>query len=188
MIKQTPFSLFIRQALNYPLDIPFLPQESDVKLGVVYSAGQKTGSYAGGGSCDYPAEADVKKGVQFDTETKTGTYGPLPNDLEWQTVNDLAMSQPAAVIYAQYLDADGVTVDETPQNIWRLPKCSEAVYSCASYFFGGPSPLIIWPWEILFWSDYNFSGFAAYFGVQYGQTVANVNMDTMEYHVRCVKI
>jgi len=48
MQKQTPFSLFIRQALLYPLVSPFLPQPSDVKKDVSYASGQKVGTYEAG--------------------------------------------------------------------------------------------------------------------------------------------
>lgn len=44
MSKLLPLDLFIRQALLYPLDSPFLPPENKVEKGYSYAAGRKTGS------------------------------------------------------------------------------------------------------------------------------------------------
>lgn len=44
MSRLTAFQLFIRQALLYPLTAPFLPAVDDVRVGVIYSAGQLTGT------------------------------------------------------------------------------------------------------------------------------------------------
>lgn len=99
MSRLTAFQLFIKQALQYPLASPFLPPENKVEKDYSYANGQKTGEM-------YP--------------------GTKPR--EWQTIQNLRFNYANAVHYAQYLEADGVTVASTPQNIWRLPTTSEYAY------------------------------------------------------------
>ena len=109
MNKITAFGLFIKQCLLYPLESPFLPDESVVELGVSYAAGQKIGS-----------------------------YNPVSPALVWQDDQNQSMDFASAQIYAAYLDADGVNVDEIEQDIWRVPTEIELMNAlCNSYIDGG---------------------------------------------------
>ena len=109
MSKYTPFSLFIRQALLYPLASPFLPAEADVKLAVSYANGKLTGSYT-----------------------------PVGPPLIFQPEPYLNMDWDAAAIYAEYLEIDGVTVSETPQSIWHIPTIEE-LFSVIDYLTFNPA-------------------------------------------------
>jgi len=98
--KYTPFSLFIRQALLYPLTSPFLPAEADVKFGVSYANGKLTGQF-------------------YQT--------PPPEN--WQNDQNVTFNYADAVDYAAHLEVDGVTVNPEVQNIWRLPTISELIFA-----------------------------------------------------------
>ena len=160
-MKQTPFSLFIRQALQNFTGNSFIPQESDVKSGVQYASGQKTGSYAGGGG-----------------------------DPIWQYDQNQNLDWSSAQIYAQYLDADGATVDETPQNIWRLPTIGELMKAKTDGFIssdgGGGFLSNSYHWSAS--EDIHNAG-QAWFVFAY-PSVLNLYSDSEEisFHVRCVKI
>jgi len=97
MKKQSPFSLFIRQALLYPLASPFLPAVAYVKKDVSYANGALVGT--------------LEAGPVVLTWQPIATYGPV----DWYDANT----------YSEYLEIDGETVSETPQNIWRLPDESQ---------------------------------------------------------------
>ena len=95
---KTGFNLFVRQALLYPLTSPFLPSVADVKKDVSYANGELVGI--------------LEAGVPV--LTWSSSYGSY---LDWLT----------ALIWAEYLEIDGVTVSETPQNLWRLPYLEELI-------------------------------------------------------------
>lgn len=99
------FNLFVRQALLYPLTSPFLP-----------------------------AVADVKKDVSYANGSLLGTYEVAPSVLTWTDSTFSGMDWDTAVLYAQYLDADGTTVDETPQNYWTLPTESQLLSAISDQF------------------------------------------------------
>jgi len=161
MSKFTPFNLFIRQALLYPLTSPFLPAVGDVKLATSYAAGQKI-----------------------------GTYDPVPPPLEWQTDPDLLKTWADAVDYALHLEADGITVNEDPQNIWRLPTSVEIVKALSDQLFsdgsGVPGGFAT---EAIYWSSLVFDVDFSYAGNNIAfQTMCATYDVTIENNVRCVKI
>jgi hypothetical protein len=161
MSKYTPFSLFIRQALLYPLASPFLPAEADVKLDVSYANGQKT-----------------------------GTYDPLVPALVWQTDPNLTFSHGDALSYAEYLEEDGVTVNENPQNIWRLPTILELMTALnETYLPGGSGIPSGFNTTNNYWSSSLFSETNHYDGINYlDAPKAYIDGDTNLFNVRCVKI
>ena len=115
MSKFTPFSLFIRQALLYPLISPFLPAEADVKKGVSYANSQKTGTLA---NVNYPADQ------QF-VDNGDGTISDLATGLMWvQNAADAGGNYgtgkqwAAAVTFCDNLIFAG-------HNDWRLPTRKE---------------------------------------------------------------
>lgn len=159
--KQTPFSLFVRQALLYPLASPFLP-----------------------------AEADVRDGVSYANSTKTGTLSAGAPGLTWQTDPVVSLNFFPALTYAEYLNADGVTVNEIPQNIWRLPFLGELCGAIMDTFFtnssglpGGFSTSVSY-WANLLVGDYNaMSASGSTDMLNYVSSLMTENFD-----VRCVKI
>ena len=72
----SPNIIYTRTQVDYP-------NESDVRQGVSYDNGNKTGTL------DLPAEADVRDGVKFDNETKEGTLDlPVEQDVRKDTKYD----------------------------------------------------------------------------------------------------
>ena len=124
MTKQTPFSLFVRQALQLFGGISFSPQPSDVKKDVVYAGGNEVGTFVG-----------------------------APVSLEWTDLTFSGMDWDTAVLYAQYLDADGVTVDETPQNYWSLPTESQLLAALSDQFILALPSQTCFQDSIYYWSS-----------------------------------
>jgi len=161
MSKYTPFSLFIRQALLYPLASPFLP-----------------------------AEADVKKDTSYANGALTGSYDPVVPVLEWQPDQNVLFDFYSALTYAEYLEADGVTVSECPQNIWRLPTAVEIGFALLNSYFEGdyyPSGFVE---NVIYWSSVIVYGSWAWSFVcsQGNNMYVNYNSLGLDQNVRCVKI
>lgn len=166
MNLKSGFNLFVRQALLYPLTSPFLPAPADVKKDVSYANNALVGELEGG------AVSTV-----------------------WQVSYNHIMNYANALIYAQYLGADGETVEAIPQNIWRIPTLAEIHASITQRIVDttqGKTPVVAWPTlvENYYWSSdyytlgvYNFAAFE-YDGVFYpgGLYLTDSN------YVRCVKI
>jgi hypothetical protein len=76
MTKYTPFSLFIRQCLNYPLESPFLPPPEKVSKDFSYANGSLLGTLPG----RYPKD-------QHFIDNEDGTTTDESTGLMW--VNDL---------------------------------------------------------------------------------------------------
>jgi hypothetical protein len=161
MSKFTAFQLFIRQALLYPLTSPFLPQEVDVRFGTSYAAGQKTGTL-------YPGTAP----------------------LEWQTDQNLQKTWADAIDYALHLEADGVTVNEDPQNIWRLPTEAELMNALVeSYLPGGSTVPGGFGTFSPYWSSSEIDVNNAWGGEFLGFLVtSSQDLKTELFLTRCVKI
>lgn len=158
---KTGFNLFVRQALLYPLTSPFLPAVADVKKNVSYANGELIGTLESG--------------------------APV---LTWSSVNELSFYFDDAVLYAQYLESDGVTVSEIPQNIWRLPTMHEFM-SVVDYSIYTPASLV----SPAFNSLTHWSGDTCAFNSEYAW---DIDMNTgyitfnekvaQPYNVRCVLI
>ena len=161
MKKQSPFSLFIRQALLYPLASPFLPPIDKVQKDFSYSAGQLVGTLEAG-----PVEL---------TWQPIATYGPV----DWDDANT----------YAEYLDADGVTVDETPQNIWTLPTESQLLARLSDEYVINTQSQVFLP-GYNYWSsstyayDLDIAWYASSYGrdISYGSSYKSIPVNL----VRCV--
>ena len=133
MERQTPFSLFVRQALMYPLTSPFLPAEDKVLKDFSYGAGKKIGTLV----------------YQLNTRI-------------WQPFCGPSLTFDNALIYAQYLEDDGITINENPQNIWQMPCLDEIVPagidSQAPGFIGTPADFL----NSYTWSRVNTTEFTAH--------------------------
>lgn len=119
MSKYTPFSLFIRQCLLYPLASPFLPAEEDVKLGVSYASGQKTGTFSGSGQKSYPVD-------QILTDNGDGTVSDNTTGLMWaKDGNGLGCNSGGLLSFANAITwANGLSF--AGHTDWRMPTIREA--------------------------------------------------------------
>lgn len=161
MSKYTPFSLFIRQALLYPLASPFLPPVAKVEKDFSYANGTLIGTLEAGG----PA-------------------------LVWQTDQNVVFDWFNSFIYAEYLELDGVTISEMPQNIWRLPNLMEICLALVNSFFptspGFPGGFLS---EVLYHQSDPASELECY--TTYSTNIVmccNISDKIEEFNVRCVKI
>jgi hypothetical protein len=111
MSKLTPFALFIRQCLLYPLQAPFLPPEDKVLLGFEYAAGQKIGSRPAGVPPGLPKTGQSDSIVDFDDgyykkgltildsryiDNGKNTITDLETDLEW--IKDVRLIIPDGLV------------------------------------------------------------------------------------------
>ena len=60
-----------------------------------------------------------------------------PPRLIWQNELGVSFTYANALIYAQYLEEDGVTVSATPQNVWRIPTIDELIIAQVNSTFLG---------------------------------------------------
>jgi len=134
MSKLTPLNLFIRQALLYPLDSPFLPPENKVEEDYSYAAGQKTGSLEPTQEQGIPKTGQTISYADYDdgyyqkgypltgpriTDNGDGTLTDNVTGLMWTKTGygtDLTWS--AAMAIAPGLSLAGYTD-------WRLPNIKE---------------------------------------------------------------
>ena len=160
-MRYTPFSLFIKQALQYPLASPFLP-----------------------------AEADVKKDVSYANGKLLGTYSPLGPELIFQPEPNLNFTWDNAQIYADYLEIDGETVSEEYQGIWHIPTIEEfftaidySTYSPAADESKVPN-IQSYP----YWSSTTYASYSDYAWFAHFDD-GNIYFDTksQSYYVRCVR-
>lgn len=159
------FNLFVRQALLYPLASPFLPAVADVKKDVSYANGALIGTLEAGGG-----------------------------ELVWQSVFTFTGTWNNAILYAQYLEADGVTVAGIPQNIWRLPKLGELLNALSQQFIEGgtkgPGSFVDGTsyWSGIEYASIPVDAWSAFYYSMFGYVDNSSGLKSNEYSVRCVKI
>jgi len=160
-MRYTPFSLFVKQALQYPLASPFLPAEADVKSAVSYANGKLTGSYA-----------------------------PVGPPLIFQPEPTLSMDFAAAAIYAEYLEIDGVTVNENPQNIWHIPTIKEltSVIDYSIYNPAADETKVPGIQSDFYWSSTAYADYTSYaWSVGFYSGYVDYDVKTGNGYVRCVR-
>jgi hypothetical protein len=137
-MKQTPFSLFIRQCLLYPLASPFLPPENKVEKDYSYAAGQKTGTLEAGAGGGVPKTGQTTSYADYDdgyyqkgypktgnrfTNNGDGTITDNATGLEW------VANPTAAGVGDSYAWADAIAACEgltyAGHSDWRLPNVKE---------------------------------------------------------------
>jgi len=134
-----------------------------------------------------PSEADVKSGVSYAAGQKIGSYtgGPV-----WQVDQGIDLDWDSALIYAEYLEDDGVTIAATPQNIWHLPTLSELLIAETNSWVSDGSGL---PGGFRdghrYWSSLEVDSEIAWFA--YGNSVGHVSSNygnkNVQYAVRCAR-
>ncbi|MEI7961341.1 MAG: hypothetical protein WCI04_03315 [archaeon] len=160
--KMTPFSLFVRQALLNPLASPFLPPVEYVLNDFSYANG-----------------------------TKIGTLDVEVIPLVWNTYTQTIFDWNDALILAQYIDADGYTIDETPQNYWRMPTGSELIEALVKAFLETGPPYNGFYADTSYCSSSEISEFEAYFGLNFTAMtliILGSDLKEAEHTLRCVKI
>lgn len=110
--------------------------------------------------------------------------------LIWQTDPGLSLTYANALIYAQYLEADGVTVSATPQNIWRVPKIYEILTAHVNSIFYESTP---YPGGFIigrsYWSNNGATIYYTYFSAHAVDFDFDGSMYVPgPYYIRCVKI
>jgi hypothetical protein len=92
-----------------------------------------------------------------------------------------------AIEYCRHLEADGITLNDTAQNLWRLPTIQELV-AITDYTRYGPSTRLsgFSPYDI-YWSstEYTLSQVSAWFWYSYVGSL-NFYSKNLSYRVRCV--
>jgi hypothetical protein len=158
------FNLFVRQCLLYPLISPFLPSPEDVKKDVSYANG-----------------------------ALLGTLEAVPPALVWQPIATYGLVNWAdANTYAQHLEADGETVNASPQNIWRLPTDRELLTRLSDEFNTDIISPVVFQGNYDYWTSDSLPGlstYAFYDSYYNGNIVGGKRLKTQAYnYVRCVKI
>lgn len=201
----TPFNLFIRQCLLYPLTSPFLPPENKVEDGYSYAAGTKTGTLEAGAAGGLPKTGQIieyragddgtyKKGyplsgVRF-VDNGDGTITDNATGLMWakdgtgagcnngnkKTWND-AIDFCEALDFAEHTD-------------WRLPNYIEL----ASIVKGNVVSPIIDPIFIhtiadYYWTSTNYLPVAGQkYVVRFSTGSIGVGIGTTPYYIRAVRL
>jgi hypothetical protein len=153
MSKITPFNLFIRQCLLYPLTSPFLPPENKVEKDYSYAAGTKTGTLEAGVAGGLPKTGQTAVIIAGDdgtyqkgypaagdryTDNGDGTITDNATGLMWVKDgsgagcnNGAGGTLAAAIAFCEALDFAGHTD-------WRLPNIKELM-SIAHYGIAAPT-------------------------------------------------
>lgn len=141
-----------------------------------------------------------------------GTLQGAPAPLTWQTDPNLQLCWDAnqgcsagsgvldpvgdqsillgAVEYCQYLDADGTTVQTTPQNVWHLPTPQEFISITDFSTYNNATQVPGFAQYSYYWSSTEYANNPSYAWIWYtndGYINNDYGTKFNQYHVRCVR-
>jgi hypothetical protein len=132
---------------------------------------------------------DTDPSKVLDTAIYPGTATVAPYSLVLQTEQDFVLNWDDAISYAQHLEIDGITVSETPQNIWRLATISELMkFYGERYLEGNPNNITGFLSGNVYWASTLAGGISPYYiGYDEG-SISFFYADKINlFNVRCVR-